>query len=49
MSKPLWRESAPLVTRCRSRTVANDDSITVPLAQVHPVLGGEAEEGGSSA
>ena len=28
MSKPFWREPAPLVTRCRRRTVANGDSIT---------------------
>jgi len=38
------REPAPLVTRCRSRTVANGDSITFEVRRCFHVFGGEVEE-----
>ena len=38
---PAAREPSPLVTRCRSRTVAKVDAVGLPGAQVDPVLTGE--------
>ena len=45
IATPAAREPGPLVTRCRSRTVANvDSSDRIGGTQVNPVLGGVVVE-----
>ena len=43
ISRPLVRESAPLVARSRDRTVANADSTTLG-AEMFPIFGREIKE-----